>query len=418
MEIKKLTKDLAHLNEGYAEQVEIVFELQDQLTTSEGVVASLTKANRVQQEQCEQVTQELAQQRHDFTVAQKDLLDNQLQLKVLQAEHDQQTIHLAEIEEELNQTLKTSYNTSPITPRSDDATPQASGNSALYSMYEEMRNPAERQKRSIAELQEELRHVTRERDELKVTVERIFENPPDPNADNPPHHLSPADTPRASTLPKAAIYQQLTTNIPPFTTIMQYYHALKGLNLLVSGVQLLKPGTTLSKSQLEQIWGMADATARDTIVFMWVTGDLKLPTGVMEVITGSPPFYVGRFVLRTLAFISHHYSAYYNHTPIHRLPSLKSYTKSTFHQIKELVRSQHITFGKALKTLTHEDTTICYEAVQQYTWLQERHPHRIPGPYTIQQIKEYVLRVIREKETTISTRRFGTPNPRTILQTE
>ena len=151
---------------------------------------------------------------------------------------------------------------------------------------------------------------------------------------------------------------------------------------------------------------------------MWVTGELKLPTGAMEVATGSPPFYTGRFVLRTLTFISRHYAAYYNHTPLHRLPSLRSYSKSTFHQIKEFVKSQPITFGQALQTLTTEDTTICYEAVQQYTWLQERHPHKTPGPYTIQQIKEYVLRVIREKETTISTRRFGTPSPRTILQAD
>ena len=122
-QIKELKKELATLNEGYADQVEMVFELQDQLSTAEGMVASLTEAKRSQQEQCEQVTRELARQQHESEVVKKELLDNQLQLKALQAEYDQQTIHLAAIEEELNQTLKTSYNTSPITPRSDDATP-------------------------------------------------------------------------------------------------------------------------------------------------------------------------------------------------------------------------------------------------------------------------------------------------------
>lgn len=143
-----------------------------------------------------------------------------------------------------------------------------------------------------------------------------------------------------------------------------------------------------------------------------------MPIGTIEVVAGSPPFYVGRFVLRTLSLISHHHSVYYNHTPLHRLPSLKPYPSAVLHHIKEQVKNQPITFNQALKTLTTEDTTICYEAVQQYTWLRERHPHRLPGPYTIQQIKEYVMRVIKEKETTISTRRFGTPNPRTILQSE
>ena len=89
-----------------------------------------------------------------------------------------------------------------------------------------------------------------------------------------------------------------------------------------------------------------------------------------------------------------------------------------FRQIKELVKNHPITFDQALKTLTTEDTTICYEAIQQYTWLRERHPHRLPGPYTIQQIKDYVTRVIKDKEVTISTRRFNTPSPRTILQTD
>ena len=421
IEINKLKKELATLNEGYAEQVEMVFELQDQLSASEGVVAALTKENRVQQEQCEQVTKELDQQRRDFAVAQKDLLDNQLQLKVLQAEHDQQTIHLAAIEEELHQNLKASYNTtSPATPSSGEATPPASGSitgtSALYSMYEEMLNPTESQQRSVAELQHELRHITRERDELRVTVERIFENPPDPNADTRHNNIDPADIPRTYISPRTTIYKQLIANIPPFKTIMQVYHALKGLNLLISQVPLLKTGITLSKPQFEQIWSNADATARDTLAFMWVKGEIKLPTGIMEVVTGSPPFYIGRFVLRTLSFISHHHSEYYNHNPVTRLPTLKPYPSNLYHQIKEAVKNQPITFNQALKTLTTEDISICYEAVQQFTWLRERHPNRLPGPYTLSQIKEYVLRVIREKETTISTKRFGTPNSRTILQ--
>ena len=422
-EISKLKKEITTLNEGYAEQVEMVFELQDQLSASEGVVATLTKENKFQQEQCEQVTKELAQKQHDYTAAQKDLLDIQVQLKALQVERDQQTINLATLEEELRQCLKTSYNTTnPTTPRSGEATPPASGSatgtSALYSMYEEMQNPTESQQRSVAELQQELRHVTRERDELQITVERIFENPPDPNAEPLPNDLNPADVPRKCISPRTVIYQQLITHIPPFSTIMQVYHAFKGLNLLISQVPLLKTGTTLSKPQFEQIWAMADATARDTLAFMWARNELKLPTGIMEVVTGSPPFYIGRFVLRTLSLIGHHHSEYYNHTPVTRLPTLKPYPSHMYHQIKETITNQPITFNQALKTLTTEDTSICYEAVQQFTWLRERHPHRLPGPYTIPQIKEYVLKVIREKETTISTRRFGILNSRTILQPE
>jgi hypothetical protein len=357
-EISKLKKELATLNEGYADQVEIVFELQDQLSASEDMVASLTEAKRSQQEQYDQMTREVAKQSQEFEATKKKLQDTQQQLTALQAEHDQQAINLATLEEELNQTLKASYNTSPVTPRSEEATPQASGSitqtgtSALYSLIEEVMNPAEDQKRSVTELQQELRYITRERDELQVTVERIFESPPDPNADTLPNDLSPTDIPRTCISPRASIYQQLIANIPPFKTIMQAYHALKGLNLLIGQVPLLKTGVTLSKPQFEQIWSNADATARDTLAFMWVKGDIKLPTGVMEAVTGSPPFYIGRFVLRTLSFISHHHSEYYNHTPVTRLPTMKPYPSNLYHQIKETVKNQPITFNQALKTLT------------------------------------------------------------------
>jgi hypothetical protein len=172
---------------------------------------------------------------------------------------------------------------------------------------------SEDQDRSVNELQQELKYIRCERDELQITMERIIEGPVDLNEDT----LTPADIPRSATLPRAAVYHQLTTNVPPFNTIMQYYHALKGVNLLVSQISLLKPGVSLSKAPFEQIWGITDATANDTLAFMWVKGNIKMPVGVMEVVTGSPPFYVGRFVLRALNFISHHHSTYYNHTPLH-----------------------------------------------------------------------------------------------------
>ena len=415
-QIKELKKELANLKEGYTDQVEMVFELQDQLSTSEGTIASLTEAHRSQQEQCEQLTKELAKQGYEFEAVKKELIDTQQRLTTLQTEHHEQTANMAAMEEELNQTLKASYNTTPITPGSDEATPKASGSitgtSALYSMFEEMRDPAEHQHHSVTELQQELRCLTRERDELQLTIERTMEGPLDISEDT--HNL--AEIPRSATSPRAIIYQQLTTNIPPLTTVMQYYHALKGLNLLIAKIPVLKTGITLSKPQFEQIWANANATARDTLAFMWVKGDMKLPVGTMELATGSPPFYIGRFVLRALSFIGHHHCTYYNHTPLNRLPTLKPYPSHIFHQIKESVKSQPITFNQTLKTLTTEDTTICYDAVQQFTWLRERHPHRLPGPYTIPQIKEYVLRVIKEKETTIATGRFGTPHSRTILQ--
>ena len=414
LEIKTLNQKLETLNENYDQQIEVSFNLQDQLTIAEEALVALTETNKTQQAKYDQLTEDLSRQNSRLEAIEAELESTQQQFTALQLQHQGQADLLAATEEELRQ-HKGSQLTSPDTLRSEDRTPHASDSTTpANTSVEEALNQPGTQEGALRELQQELTHVQRERDELQMTLERIMESPRNVDEET----LGPADLPRTSTLPKASIYHKLTTNISPFTTVMQYYHALKGINLLVSGVPILRPGVTLSKAQFEQIWGMADATARDTIAFMWVTCDLKLATGVMELVTGSPPFYVGRFVLRTLTFISHHYSVYYNHVPMNRLPTMKPYPKSTYHQIKEFVKNQPITFGQALTTLTTEDTTICYEAVQQYKWLQERHPHKIPGPYTIQQIKAYVTRVIQEKELTISTRRFGSPSPRTILQTD
>lgn len=53
--------------------------------------------------------------------------------------------------------------------------------------------------------------------------------------------------------------------------------------------------------------------------------------------------------------------------------------------------------------------------MQQYTWLLEHHPNNLHNPYTLQQIKEYILRTLKEKDIAVTKKRFGTPNPRTIL---
>lgn len=230
-------------------------------------------------------------------------------------------------------------------------------------MVEGTLNPTLTQQNIITELQCELSYTRRERDELQASMDKLVESP----RSYEEKILAPSDLPKAYTSPRTNIYQLLTSNTPPFTNIMQCYQGLKDLNLLISRLPILKSRILLTKQQLERIWTDADATARDTIAFMWAAGDLRLPSSIMEIIAGSPPFYIGRFILRTLNFISRHHATYYNHTPILKLPILKAYPNSSFHQIKEVVKSHLVTFNQALKNLAIEDTTICYEVVQRYT---------------------------------------------------
>ena len=419
-EVNTLKKQIQELTENYEAQIEISFDLQDQLTTLEDTMTSLRATHQKQQEAHQQLKEVAESQKENLEARDKELLAAQQTITALQTERQEQAKELTETREEIRLLQLKMKDLNPATPELDmephesDSNVQA-GTSALYSMIDEMVTTAEPQQRAIGNLRKELAYTRRERDELRITVDRIMESPR--SADE--GFLSPSDLPPTFLLPRTSIYQQLTSHIAPFTSIMQCYQALKGLNMLVSKIPLLRPGTILTKPQFERIWQNADATARDTLSFMWATGDLQLPTGVMETITASPPFYIGRFVLRTLSFIGHHHFTCHNRilTPL-RLPTLQTYSTATFREIRDMVKGQSITFNQALRTLMEEDISICYEAVKQYTWVLENYEEKLPAPYTIPQLKEYVLRVIKERETSITKKRFGTPHPRTILHTD
>lgn len=77
VEIRRLTKELVNNNEGYEHQIEVAFELQEQLTTSKTMLVSLTEAKRVQHEKCTQLTDELAKQQHNLAAVQAELVATQ-----------------------------------------------------------------------------------------------------------------------------------------------------------------------------------------------------------------------------------------------------------------------------------------------------------------------------------------------------
>ena len=421
IEISTLKQQLRELNESYETQIEVSFDLQDQLATLEGTMLSLRNTHQEQHADYQQLKENLKDRIDNLAARDKELVVAQQVITGLQAEKQEQAQLLTNTQEELRLLQLATNPSTPNTPRSEkmaahesDSNLQA-GTSALHSMIDEMVHPTAPQQQAIGNLRKELAHTRRERDELRVTVDRIMESPR--SADE--GFLSPSDLPPTFLLPRTSIYHQLTSHITPFTSIMQCYQALKGLNLLVSRIPLLRPGSILTKPQFERIWQNADATARDTLSFMWAAGDLKLPVGVMEVVTASPPFYIGRFVLRTLSFIGHHHFTCNHHvlTPL-KLPTLKTYSPTTFREIRDMTKGQSITFNQALHTLTEEDISICYEAVKQYTWVLEHCEDKLPAPYSIPQLKEYVLRVIKERETSITKKRFGTLHPRTILHTD
>lgn len=306
------------------------------MSALENTVTEITTSKHEIQEVSDKQSQLLKAQNQELEVVHQ-------RIRTLEDQQQEQAAALATTQEKLRNLHLHVRATAPATPRSEVRGQASSSNdrgtSALHSMIEGTQNNSESQQNLITELQRELTYTRREREELKASLDKMVESP---------HSyaegiLPPSELPKAYTSPRTFIYHQFTLHIPPFTSIMQCYQAMRDLHLLVSKLSMLKLGILLSKPQLERLWTGADATAQDTIVFMWATWDLRLPTGIIEVVTGLPPFYIGRFILRILNFISHHHSTFHKTTPMLELPTLKAHPHSSYHQIRELVKSHPMT---------------------------------------------------------------------------
>ena len=174
---------------------------------------------------------------------------------------------------------------------------------------------------------------------------------------------------------------------------MQYHRVYGGLNLILNNIPLLRAGSNLELGQLQEIWSHANVVAKDTLVFMWCLGDIKTPLGVMEVISSSPPFYVKRYILRCFKLLGQHHRMV--KIPREPLPSLRSYSHGQYQLIKNLQRGNIECFNQAMATLAAEDTTICFEAVQQYQPLTTKHPDPNLQP-TLSQLKDFVNGTLKE----------------------
>lgn len=164
--------------------------------------------------------------------------------------------------------------------------------------------------------------------------------------------------------PKIEVYNQIITHTAPLESVMQCHMAYAGLNLLLSGLSLFQTGCRLDSKQAKRIWDKADATAKDTIVFMWCSEELKMPLGTMEVLSACPPFYLKRYVLRCIKLLGQHSK----HPEILKepLPALRSYSHGQYHLIRNFQKSKPGWFKQALTTLAAEDIAVCHEAVKIY----------------------------------------------------
>lgn len=216
--------------------------------------------------------------------------------------------------------------------------------------------------------------------------------------------------------PKTEIYHKLLEHTEPLASVMQHYQAYRTIDLLISNLPVLKRGITLKQEQFRDLWNRANSRTRDTLAFMWAVGDFKLPLGILEIVTGSPPFYIRRYILRSIASLAQHKAIHakeHHISPL--LPTLRPYTHSQKIAITKLLHENKATFQHAVDSLRREDTTICYEAVRRHQWLLEHHPEQSTN-ITIRKLRDYVTETVQEQQITVTKGQFGTINNGTILR--
>ena len=145
------------------------------------------------------------------------------------------------------------------------------------------------------------------------------------------------DLPKSYLHLKTEIYHKVVEQTEPLQSLMQYYQAYGMLNLLTINLPLLKKKITLKQNQFKEMWERADPKARDTLAFMWAIGDLKLSLGTIEIVTGSPLFYIRRYILRSMAFLVQHRAIQAKgHRLNQTLPNLRPYTHNQRMEIAKL----------------------------------------------------------------------------------
>lgn len=193
---------------------------------------------------------------------------------------------------------------------------------------------------------------------------------------------------------KDEIYHKLLEHTEPLKLVMQYHQAFEAINLCTSDLPLLKRGIILNLMQFKALWDQANPRAKDTLAFMWALSDVKLPLGTMEVVTGSPPFYIKRYIMPSVAWLAQDKAIQAKgHITNQSLPTLRPYTHYQKIEISRLQYKHKTLFQQATDILRRVDTTVCFEAVKCHQWLLEHHPSQQTN-VILPQLKEYVTHTL------------------------
>ena len=115
-EVNTLKQQLQELTENYEAQIEISFDLQDQLTTLEDTMTSLRATHQKQQEAHQQLKEVAESQKENLEARDKELLAAQQTITALQTERQEQAKALTETREEIRLLQLKRKDLNPATP--------------------------------------------------------------------------------------------------------------------------------------------------------------------------------------------------------------------------------------------------------------------------------------------------------------
>ena len=119
----------------------------------------------------------------------------------------------------------------------------------------------------------------------------------------------------------------------------------------------------MTKEEFEGTWRQAQPDAKDTLAFMWAIGDIKIPLGVMEIISANPSFYISRYSIRALAQMAEHHRKFYTN-PYNKteLPLLLPYGEREVTIVHKLLAKSRAEHEKAMDLYEKEDVVLFKEA--------------------------------------------------------
>lgn len=159
-------------------------------------------------------------------------------------------------------------------------------------------------------------------------------------------------------------------HFPPAISIKQNFEAIRGLTLLSNGLPNITPGSKLNQEEFIEHWERAWSVGRDTLMFMWALGELKITLGVLELATVNPGFYVARYCIWAMAQIADHHKAFYTTLKTkEELLVLHQYTPRELEKIHTMMKQNEEEFAKAKERFAAEDLSVFTEATKCHQWL-------------------------------------------------